>query len=395
MDKIEILYKKTEDLIEYASNPRKNDHAVDKAAAIIREFGFLVPVLIKSDLTVIDGHLRLKAARKLELEEVPCVIVDDLSDTQIKALRISINKAAELADWDDELLAIELEGLADEDYDLELIGFDESELEGLIDGQDDTEPLSGEDEVPEVAGEPVVKLGEVWLLGKHRVMCGDSTSTTDVASLTEGKKADMVFTDPPYGISIVSADGSVGGGARRKYNKVLGDEDTSVALIAIEIALEICDGNILFWGGNYFTDILQPMPSWIVWDKQGGKHVSFADCEMAWTNTGQPARIFQHIWDGFRRDSERGEMRVHPTQKPVALCEECIKELGDGEIVLDLFLGSGSTLVACEKINRKCYGMELDPRYCDVIIKRWQEYTGEEATRESDGVLFDELLNDK
>ena len=279
-----------------------------------------------------------------------------------------------------ELVNIELEALELEDFDIELTGFDYNPL------QDEVEGLTDEDEVPDVPKDPVTVLGDVWLCGNHRVMCGDSTAITDVDKLMNGQKADMVFTDPPYGIGLDKEGQKLG--KSKPYGAVLNDDSTDVAREAIHIILSMGIDSILIWGGNYFTDVLPPKSSWVIWDKQGGKHVTYADCEMAWLNSGKPARIFQHIWDGFRRDSERGEERTHPTQKPIELCAECLNEMDGGSSVLDLFGGSGSTLIACEKTNRKCFMMELDTKYCDVIVKRWQEFTGKSATLESDGRKF-------
>lgn len=199
-------------LVEYARNPRKNDHAVDRVAAAIREFGFRVPVVAKSDGTVVDGHLRLKAAKKLGLTEVPVVLADDMTDLQIKAFRLSVNKMAEFAEWDNELLALEFGELQELGFDLDLTGFDADELEALM-PVEVPEGLTDDDAVPEVPAEPVSKPGDVWLLGKHRVMCGDSTSIDAVEALMAGGKADMVFTDPPYGMSY--------GGGRAQGNHSL------------------------------------------------------------------------------------------------------------------------------------------------------------------------------
>jgi hypothetical protein len=204
--KYKIEYWPTESLIDYAKNPRKNDHAIDRMAAAIKEFGFRVPILAKSDKLVVDGHLRLKAAKKLSLKEVPVMLADDMSETQIKAFRLSVNRVAEIAEWDLDLLKLELMDLNLEGFDLSLIGFDDDLLANML--KEETEGLTDEDAVPEVPDDPVTVEGDVWVLGKHRLMCGDSTSIDAVEKLMGGVKADMVFTDPPYGIEFTDSKGN-------------------------------------------------------------------------------------------------------------------------------------------------------------------------------------------
>lgn len=239
-----------------------------------------------------------------------------------------------------------------------------------------------EDDVPENV-EPKTKLGDLYKLGDHRLLCGDSTDLLEIQKLLGGNKAEMLFTDPPYGINAVSKDGKVGGGTAqapaRKYRPVLGDQDTSVARKSWEAVCKLDIKAMIIWGGNYFTDFLPPSPCWIVWDKERPEGLTFADGEMAWTNFSSPLKFMRHQWDGYHRASERDQERVHPTQKPAALAEWCFKQYGEPKIVLDLFGGSGSTLIACQKTNRKCFIMELDPHYCDVIIARWEQYTGQKA----------------
>ena len=219
---------------------------------------------------------------------------------------------------------------------------------------------------------------KLHLKSKHRLMCGDSTSEADVALLMDGQKADMVFTDPPYGIDIGNQSQGKGGGVAKKIDYGSNEWDKSIPYKAIELSLSLADRVILF-GGNYYADRLPPQSNWIVWDKDNGA-TDFADCELAWTNKPGASRIFKWKWSGMlQEDMKNKEKRVHPTQKPIALAEWCLEKYGDPKTVLDLFLGSGSTLIACEKTNRKCYGMELDEHYCSVIIKRWEEYAGGSA----------------
>ena len=383
--------------VEYARNPRKNDHAVDKVAAAIREFGFRVPICAKSDGTVVDGHLRLKAAKKLGLTEVPVVLADDMSEAQIKAFRLSVNKVAELAQWDTELLALEFGELEDMGFDLSLTGFEADEI-GALFPEETKEGLTDEDAVPEVPEQPVTVEGDVWLLGRHRLMCGDSTSIDAVDKLMAGASIDLVHTDPPYGIGE-----SAGKRKSRETNSLakssshLHEFDDS-STDAARDAFALCEGlgikRQVWWGANHYAHALPETANWFVWDKrveEKQKDVN-SDCELAWVRSKWASvRIFRHLWKGLIKASERGEARVHPTQKPVALVEWVFDYYRDLATVLDLFGGSGSTLIAAERQNKQAFLMELTPQYCDVIIKRWQDFTGQQATLEATGQTFAEL----
>ena len=384
--------------VEYARNPRKNDHAVDKVAAAIREFGFRVPICAKSDGTVVDGHLRLKAAKKLGLTEVPVVLADDMSEAQIKAFRLSVNKVAELAEWDTELLALEFNELEDMGFDLSLTGFEADEI-GALFPEEAKDGLTDEDAAPDVPAVPVTVDGDVWVLGRHRLMCGDSTSIDAVERLMGGRKADMVFTDPPYGISVVGGakarNGSIGGAGKVKageYRAIIGDdEDYNPS----HIFAFFPDAKYILWGANYYSDKLPVGGRWFVWDKNRGEGTTFSDCELAWSNIkGIVVKKYKVTWDGMNREGESGK-RVHPTQKPVLLSEKILTDFHHEKVIIDLFGGSGSTLIACEKTARDCRMMELDPKYCDVIIKRWQDFTGKEETLESTGQTYLELKTDR
>lgn len=235
-------------------------------------------------------------------------------------------------------------------------------------------------------GEPIVQLGEVWKLDNHRLMCGDATVDLDVQKLMDKNKADLVLTDPPYGISVVHKDGAMGGETWvgvSKHEPVIGDDSTDTAKLNYNLVKEISKNQIIF-GGNYFTDFLPPSSCWIIWDKENGKS-DFADVEMAWTSFKRGARLHKWLWHGCRRKGVRSlelKNRVHPTQKPVGLIKNILEDFsGDGDTILDPFLGSGSFLIACAECNRICYGMELSPKYCDVIINRWEEYSGGTAVR--------------
>jgi hypothetical protein len=401
---MKIEQVKLDALIPYARNSRTHSDAqVAQIAASIKEFGFTNPVLIDETGSIIAGHGRVMAARKLAIADVPSIRLTHLTDAQKKAYVIADNKLALNAGWDDEMLAVELTDLKDMGFDLDLTGFSTDEIDALL-APTGTEGLTDEDAVPEVPEAPVTVLGDVWLLGKHRVMCGDSTSIDAVEKLMAGQNADMVFTDPPYGISIVSGGGKVGGGGafggkkNEKKDKsnviqssnfapVEGDNSIDVAVEAIQVIATLGAKVEIIWGGNYYANSLPNSSCWLVWDKQNTGN--FADCELAWTNQTTAVRKFEHMWNGMVKASEHGQKRVHPTQKPVALAAWCIEQYGgDCEKVLDLFGGSGFTLIACEQKKKTGYIMELSASYVDIIVQRWQEFTGQTATLESNGKPF-------
>lgn len=384
-------------LIPYARNARTHSEAqIAQIAGSIKEFGFTNPILIDKDNGIIAGHGRVAAARKLNLTEVPCIRLEHLSETQRKAYILADNRIALNSGWETDLLSVEMAELKDLGINLESLGFDSDEIDALLNKIEPTTGLTDEDEAPEVQEQAVTKPGDIWVMGNHRLMCGDSTSIDAVDKLMAGQKADMVFTDPPYGMNAVSKDGKVGGSTKnakaKTYRPVLGDEDTTVARDACQLLLSMSVPKMIVWGGNYFTDFLPPTPCWIVWDKQRPEGLTFADGEMAWTNMTTPLKFIRHRWDGYHRASERNEDRVHPTQKPAYLAEWCFKEYGQSnDVVIDLFGGSGSTMIACEKTGRIARLMELDPKYCDVIVKRWQQFTGKKAILEQTGQTYEEL----
>jgi 16S rRNA G966 N2-methylase RsmD len=413
--------------IPYYKNARKCPQAaIDKVAASLREYGWQQPIVVDLEGVIVVGHTRLLAAKKLGMTEVPVVVARNLTPAQIKAYRIMDNRSAQETSWDLDLLGVELLDLKDLGVDLTLTGFDYPELGALLAGPEAAAGGAGEDVVQEPPAQPVTVLGDLWLLGEHRVLCGDSISVDAVSRLLDGRKADMVFTDPPYGIKAVKggqvgdskAFGSTGnaggklpfGGKKGHvhgerplrgrlspkviptnfYAPIIGDDSTNTAIAAYNLCSGLAIPVLIFWGGNYYADRLPPSRCWIVWDKEVTG--SFADVEIAWTNLDKVARLFRHQWSGLMKASERGERRVHPTQKPVALAVWCLEEFGKaGDKVLDLFLGSGSTLIACEKTGRTCLGMELSPDYVDVVVQRWQTFAGKQATLDGDGRSFDEL----
>jgi DNA modification methylase len=416
---------KIEDLIEYARNPRKNDAVVDRMVSCIKEFGFRIPIVAKSDGSVVDGHLRLKAARKLGITEVPVVIADDLTDTQVKAFRLVANQSANWAEWDDELLKLEFEDLKNLNFDLDLTGFDMSEVERLLRNDDVQE--DDYDEMPENDEDipTVSKLGDLWILGNHRLLCGDSTKTEDVKKLMSEKIADMVFCDPPYNVRIDSIIG-LGSVHHDEFAMASGEMTEQefidfLSLVFKNLIAVSKDGSIHYhcmdWkhiyeimvaGRAVYTEFKQLC----VWNKDNfgmgsfyrSKHeliFIFKNGIAKHTNNfdlGQHGRTRTNVWDysGMNsysgRDSDGELLKMHPTVKPVKLVADAILDCSlHGELILDLFGGSGTTLIACEKTNRKCCMMELDPKYVDTIIRRWQKHTNKKAILESTGKAFEEV----
>lgn len=364
-------------LIPYKKNTKKHDKTqIANVAESIKQYGFVQPLVIDKNNEVVIGHCCLLAAKKLKMQEVPCVCVEDLTDEQVKALRIVDNKSNE-SPWDFDFLADEL-------ADISLDGFD---FDFGIDTDTDEEAEIVEDEAPEVdeENEPITKLGDIWQLGRHRLVCGDSTDKATVELLMNGNKADMVFTDPPYGISVVGDNGKVGADNLAKngvYMPVKGDETTETTERFFGVCKELGFDKYIIWGGNYFVGFLPYSDGWVIWDKRGDMASNnFADGEMAWCSFHTPVRIYKQLWNGMIREGEH-EKRVHPTQKPVGLIAEILKDFTkENDIILDCFGGSGSTLIACEQIDRQSYMIEYEAHYCDVIIKRWETLTGEKAVK--------------
>lgn len=424
---LKVVYRQVVDLIPYARNARTHsDEQVTRIASSIKEFGFTNPILIDSENGILCGHGRLAAAKKLGLREVPTIELSGMTDAQKRAYILADNKLALDAGWDEELLRLEFEELRGGALDLELTGFSLDEINEILgdDPANDDGELSEEKISEALTIDPVSTKGTVWVLGKHKVMCGDSTDEQTISKLCS--HADLLLTDPPYGINVVShkEGGKVGGDksvtfgkvdgagmetlgfgtvsgkgmgkvSARKYLAVKDDDSTETARKACLIAKRITDDQIIF-GGNYFTDFLPPSRCWLVWDKKNGESV-FADCELAWTSYKTSVRKYEWLWNGLARQGDRtdeGLTRIHPTQKPVGLIAEILEDhTAEGQTVLDLFGGSGSTLIACEKTGRVCCLMEYEPAYVDLIVKRWQDYTGQKAYRESDGVAFDDLTH--
>lgn len=357
-------------------NPRViKDENYKKLLNSIKEFPEMADVreiVVNKDHVILGGNMRFRAMQEAGWTEVPVKIVDWPQEKQNEFI---IKDNISGGDWDWNILANEWDA-----EELGKWGFDEKDL-GI---HFDTEVE--EDEAPEVQeGEPDSKIGEVYQLGRHRLMCGDATKKEDVEKLMDGQKADMVFTDPPYGVSVVK-DGMVGadfGVAKKgKYSEVMGDDDGTVAREAVAILLDMADKAII-WGGNYFLEFLPASTGWIIWNKRADSGIknTFADGEMAWCSFHTPVRIYDQLWNGMIREGEK-DKRVHPTQKPIRLLTDVLNNFSeDGNVILDTFGGSGSTIIAAEQTGRTCYMMELDCRYIDVIIKRWENLTGQKAKR--------------
>lgn len=383
------------DLIPYARNSRTHSEAqVTKIAASIKEFGFLNPVIVDGENGIVAGHGRVMAAKKLGMEEVPVIEASHLTEAQRRAYIIADNRLALDAEWDDEMLRVEFAELEGLGFDLDLTGFTPEEIAALQ-PEELTEGLTDEDAVPEVPADPVTVLGDVWVMGKHRLMCGDSTSIDAVEKLMDGVKADMVFTDPPYGIDYSSSkfDRNKSGvtNKRNKADMIIGDGDD----FDPSFLLEMFKGakEFFVWGYQYYPDKLG-RGGIIVWNKKKETEAAnpHGDFELCWSRKERNKMCWLQ-WGGFK-NKEKGEERLHTTQKPVALALWFFDNWGKGlTTIVDLFGGSGSTLIASEKTNRHALLMELDPKYCDVIVKRWQDFTGKQATLESTGQTFAEVSN--
>ena len=397
-------------LIPYARNPRNNKASVSKVASSIKEYGWQQPIVVDNEMVVIAGHTRLLAAQQLGLNEVPVHIAANLTTEQIKAYRLADNRIAEDSEWDESLLALELAELESLDFDLDLTGFTPNELNDLL-AREMIEGLVDEDLAPPLPDNPISKLEDVWLLGDHRLVCGDATNSEHVKLLMDGNLADLVFTDPPYNVDYGGGRkaGSTPPGARVKaHGTILNDKMTPEEFETfcenffksyLEImkplsCIYVCHSDqkseakmtfqrtfsdhfyfssTLIWAKNNaglgFQDYrAKHEPMLYGWKEGKGKHQFFGE------------RTKTTVWNIKREPTTE---YVHPTQKPVELVSEAMFNSSKGkDNVVDLFGGSGSVVIAGEKIDRKAFVMELDPKYCDVIIQRWQNYTGKEAVNE-------------
>lgn len=407
-NELAVVYRKTTDLIPYVNNSRTHsDEQVTQIASSINEWGFTNPLLIDEQGGIIAGHGRLMAANKLGLEQVPTITLIGLSEAQRKAYVIADNKLAENSEFDLGILALEIERLKELDFDIDLLGFDEDELADLL-PEIEVLPDGDEDAVPELQDDPVSKLGDIWQLGSHRLMNGDSTSIDAVEKLMDGQKADMVFTDPPYGIDYSGGRTQVV--ATKQHGKIKNDtlagEDLGGLISQIfnftkeEADTYICVSPIM---QKPFLDFIEAsgrkVDAVIVWDKKqpGLGYMAYRrQCEfILFSKGGKFKKGDKSDFDLWSISRDSGKDYVHGTQKPVAVPERGILNSSKkDDIVLELFGGSGSTLIACEKNSRHCRAMELDEQYVDVIIKRFQDYTGKQAVHIDSGKTYDELAGD-
>jgi DNA modification methylase len=413
----QVERRKVADLIPYARNSRTHsDEQVGQIAASIKEWGWTVPVLIDPDGGLIAGHGRIMAAQKLGIEDVPCMVAEGWTDAQKKAYVIADNKLALNAGWDDAMLKIELGELGDLDFDLSLTGFGDDELAALLD--EPTDGLTDEDAVPEAPKVPVTVEGDVWLLGRHRLLCGDSTSIDAVDKLMDGQKADMVFTSPPYNADAKAGQGDIFNGKKsvklysEGYSDNLGSSDyVDFAKSVLEVCFAVTDG-FIFWNVSYNAK------SRFEYIEQIGGRLGYLVEQVCWKKSStipfkgslmrdwEPIYIFstnkqplavKAVTSNFWEIGNAGaQTENHKACFPVALPERGISVVAiNSGIVFEPFAGSGTTLIACEKTARDCRMMELDAKYCDVIIKRWQDFTGQTATLEATGQTHEELTAER
>lgn len=390
---MQIEYLNTEELIPYVNNPRNNnDEAIEKVAASIHEFGFRSPIIVNKDNTIICGHTRYLAAKRLKLDKIPIIRANELTPAQEKGYRIADNKVSEYSTWDEELLSVELEGLQELDFDLDLTGFDALEIHSLLNEDENVEVIEDEYEV-ELPKEPKSKVGDIYKLGKHYIMCGDSTNVEDVEKLMNGVKADMLITDPPYNVAY---EGGTKDKLTIKNDNMGSDKFREFLTRAFYLADRVMKNGAVFYiwhadieGYNFrgaCNDVGWLIRQCLIWNKNSmvmGRqdyHWKHEPCLYGWKSGAS------HLWASDRKQTTILEFdkplrnAEHPTMKPIALFDYQIKNNTKQEdIVLDLFAGSGTTLIACEQNGRISYNMELDPKYVDVIIDRWEQLTSEKA----------------
>ena len=365
VDKVKISEVKTN-----PKNPRLiKDDKFRKLVKSIQEFPQMLelrPIVVDENNIVLGGNMRLKACKEAGLKEVYIVKAENLTELQKDEFIVKDNVG--FGEWDWDMLANEWDTEKLDEWGLDLpVDLSVTELEAE---EDDFS-------VPEGGIETDIVLGDLFEIGEHRLLCGDSTCSDTVAKLMNGEKADMVFTDPPYGIKVVKSEmvGADFGVAKKgKYSEVIADDTTDTAREFYDTCVALGMDKYIIWGGNYFTDFLPFSDGWLIWNKRAGTDIrnTFADGEMAWCSFHTPIRIYDQLWNGMIRAGEK-EKRVHPTQKPIKMLSEVIQDHVKGNLLFDGFLGSGSTMVASHQLKRKCYGMELDPKYCQVIIDRMKK----------------------
>jgi DNA modification methylase len=350
------------------NNPRIiKDDKFKKLVKSIQDFPQMLelrPIVIDENNIVLGGNMRLKACIEAGLKDVPVKQAKELTEEQKKEFIVKDNVGYGEWDWDD--LANNWDEQLLTEWGLDIPNFDANVLEAK---EDDFS-------IPDGGSETDIVLGDLFEIGEHRLLCGDSTDSDQVAKLMNGQKADMVFTDPPYGINVVDKNGKIGEANLAKqgiYKPIIGDNTTETAKEFYQTCQSLEFKNYIIWGGNYFTDFLEPKPCWIIWDKKGDMESNnFADGEMAWTSFDSPVRIKKHIWRGMIKQGE-SEKRVHPTQKPIQLCADIIQEYTKGDNIFDGFGGSGSTMVATHQIKKKCFMIEMSPDYCQTILDRMKK----------------------
>jgi DNA modification methylase len=399
---MDIVTLPIERLIPYARNPRRNDDAVATVAASLAEFGWRQPIVVDENMSIVVGHTRWVAAKRLGMTEVPVHIARGLSPAQIKAYRLMDNRSHENAEWDDALLKLELEDLKLEDLDLALTGFDKEEIAKLL--ADEVDDAMADD-APEPPVDPISRPGDLWICGEHRVLCGNATILADVEKVLDGELADMCFTDSPYNVDY-SAKGKPRGKSRPILNDNLGDEFGTFLYDACVNILTVTKGAVYMCMSSSELDTLQE-----AFRKAGGKWSTFVIWAKNTFTLGRSdyQRQYEpilygwkggadHYWCGARDQGDvwffdkPSKNDLHPTMKPVALVERAIRNSSKSrDIVLDPFGGSGTTLIAAERAGRRARLIELDPKYVDVIIQRWQSQAGQSARLEATGASFDEL----
>jgi DNA modification methylase len=390
-------------LVPYIRNPRNNDAAVDRMVASIQEFGFKIPILARSNGEVVDGHLRLKAARKMELTEVPVILCDEWTEAQVKAFRLMVNRSVGWADWDEELLSQELLELNDLHFDLNLTGFEDVELARLLSAQDATDGLCDEDAAPPAPQTPTSMAGDLWLLGRHRLLCGDSTDQQAVSRLLGSVKPTLLVTDQPYGVQYDPEwRKRAGVNNSNRMGKVRNDDRADW-----REAWALFPGDVVYvWHGALHASTVADslgscgfkIRSQIVWAKpslvmgRGHYHWQHEPCWYAVRGTGD--------WNGDRKQSTLWQIEnrnqdaetIHSTQKPVeCMRRPIVNNSSPGQAVYEPFSGSGTTIIACEKEARIALAIELEPAYVDVAVTRWQNFTGKQAVLEGDGRTFEQL----
>ena len=395
-------------IIPYARNPRRNEQAIATVAASIQEFGWRQPIVVDEDHVVLAGHTRLAAAQQLGLDTAPVHVAKGLSEAQARAFRIMDNRSSENAEWDKDLLNLELADLLEVDFDLGLTGFSDDELNALMSSlEEGSGPQDGEDDIPSAPEDPVSRPGDLWVLGNHRLLCGDSTVVTDYEKVLAGVKADLCFCDPPYNVDYAGGVGAEKAGkGRRIKNDALGDAFGQFLYDACALINTHTDGAVYICMSSSELQTLQTAfksagghwSTFIIWAKDRFT-LGRADYQRQYEPIlyGWPEGVKRH-WCGDRDQGDVWNIQrpskndLHPTMKPVALVERAIRNSSrKGDLVFDPFGGSGTTLIAAEKTGRHASLIELDPKYVDVIVRRWQEFTGREAQLSETGQSFDDV----